>query len=218
MSDTARGLDTTAQVRQACHDPIMAQDSRKAEAVDPVRVSRRDLRALPAGVYNPKRAVNADGSPSPWGTAVDNYVQMRMHHARTELIAGSGYWGAQVGAVVLAGVTPLLVLFSKYPDLVKAIPASIAAVLAAFNGLLDWRSLANARRNAVNDMDREFRRFDQHRQRYADMADEVAARLFSDQIERINDLAEKATWLGSGPPGAASFELSGPTPGHRGPD
>jgi hypothetical protein len=134
---------------------------------------------------------------TPWGAAVQNYLQLRNGHARTGRCAGVGWWALQLLAIALAGSTAFLFIFNGDRSLVQAIPAAVAGLLTAFSRLVNWRRLSKTRLAAARDMDREYRRATEHRQAYASLDACQRTARFSDEIERIDDRAEKVGWLDS---------------------
>jgi hypothetical protein len=150
---------------------------------------------LPAGALDRDKAYAGDRCLTSWGRAVLNYRRQRRRHDVVRRNASIGCWALQCSQVVLTGGTPFLVVLSPYPNLVKAIPASIGTLLTIINARVNWRGLAEARRQAVCRMDREFLRFDGGRHDYSNLDADDAVGRFCDEIERINEEAEKASWL-----------------------
>jgi hypothetical protein len=157
----------------------------------------RRFQELPAGALEETFAPEGETSSESveHAYAVASYVQLRWRHWATADRASLVYWIVQLGAVGLSLTTPLLVLFSGYPNLVKAVPAAIGASLAGINGLADFRGLSRARRNAAFRLDSEFRRYQQNLRPYDGTE---ARKLFAENIEAINRQAENYTFLGSG--------------------
>ena len=49
------------------------------------------------------------------------------------------YQISQVAAVVLSGLTPVLILWSDLPKPIQALPAALAAIAAGLNGIFQWK-------------------------------------------------------------------------------
>ena len=60
-------------------------------------------------------------------------------YARYNRLDGILHHSFQLMAIVLAGITPVLILLSDLPKAVQALPAALAAVFGSFSGLFHWR-------------------------------------------------------------------------------
>jgi hypothetical protein len=118
------------------------------------------LGSLPSVLHDERRS---DDETS----AVARYKQLRVEHSVKGSQANLLYWSLQLASIGLTATTPLLILLSNYPNLIKAIPAAIGALLGGLNGVGDWRVLASTHSEAADAMDRELVFFIPRIRRYA---------------------------------------------------
>ncbi len=62
---------------------------------------------------------------------IDKYGRLRERHR-------IAYHGLQVAAIALSGITPVLILWTGLPEVIKALPAALAAIATGVIGIFQW--------------------------------------------------------------------------------
>jgi hypothetical protein len=152
---------------------------------------------LPPGATDWGKASEGGQCLTAWGQAVLSYRRQRCRHRSASWHASIGYWALQACTILMVAATSISPVLGAQTTYARYLPGALATLLTAFNALVDWRGLARARQRAVRSMDREFSRFNGQRHAYKNLAPGVDITRFCDEIEKINDEAEKVTLLDS---------------------
>jgi hypothetical protein len=71
--------------------------------------------------------------------AVQRCQEMIAWYDKTKVTQRELYRWSQILAVVLSGLTPILILWNELPKPLQALPAALAAIVTALNGIFQWK-------------------------------------------------------------------------------
>jgi Protein of unknown function (DUF4231) len=169
--------------------------SRDAEAT---AASRRTT-VVDAEVDRPACMLFSDDVASPSGEAPERHEVLERwkrqknwyeHHAYRNRVLHNA---SQATAVILSGITPVLVAWTELPTPLKALPPAIAAIAAGLNGVFHWQRNYVRFQWTAEELKSEQFSYSTRTKHYPDRSVEDALKYFAERIEGIA-LTETSDW------------------------